>query len=254
MSWVHGVSRDSAATPDDVFAAARAFGQFARVMNLPSRAKVKETLRHFRNSPARIRALKQAAEKDPQHRRAECQVVLDELLALSPACVHLYEWGRYLNLPSRIVHNDTKINNLLFCNKKAVAVIDLDTVGPGILYYDYGDALRTSASTAAEDEQDLAKVDFNMQFFTAFTQGYMAQIKPLLSNDEAAFSYLAPSLMTFIMGIRFLADYLNGDVYYKTKHPRHNLDRSKVQKKLIESMENRESEMKALIEQALRDA
>ncbi|MDZ4059159.1 MAG: phosphotransferase, partial [Bacteroidales bacterium] len=151
-------------------------------------------------------------------------------------------------IPLRVVHNDTKINNLLFRDKKAVAVIDLDTVGPGILYYDYGDALRTSACTAKEDEKNLDLVRFNIEAFKAFSNGYLPQVKSILSNEEREWFYLAPVLLTYIMGIRFLTDYLNGDKYYKISYPGHNLDRSRVQMTLIRSMEEFETNMKSIID------
>lgn len=157
------------------------------------------------------------------------------------------------DIPLRVVHNDTKINNILFRDNKVVAVIDLDTVGPGSILYDYGDALRTTANTAAEDEKKLEKVSFNLNSFKYFTQGYLSQVKSILTIKEKNNLYKAPILMTYIMGIRFLADYLNGDVYYKTTYDQHNLDRCNVQKKLIESMESHEDVMKRIILESLKE-
>ncbi|MDF1549416.1 MAG: aminoglycoside phosphotransferase, partial [Bacteroidales bacterium] len=123
--------------------------------------------------------------------------------------------------------------------------------GPGILFYDYGDALRTSANTAAEDEKNLSKVQFNLNAFSAFTSGYIENIKNIMSTKEAELFYKAPVLMTYIIGIRFLTDYLNGDIYYKTAYPEHNLTRALVQKALIESMESNEEKMKHIISEAI---
>jgi thiamine kinase-like enzyme len=150
-------------------------------------------------------------------------------------------------IPLRVVHNDTKINNLLFRNKEVVAVIDLDTVGPGSVFFDYGDALRTICNTAAEDEKDLDKVDFSQQSFEKFTEGYLNQTKSILNNKEKEFLYLAPIYMTFIIGIRFLTDFLDGDNYYKTSYSEHNLVRSLVQKKMIEQMEQNVELIKQII-------
>ena len=154
-------------------------------------------------------------------------------------------------IPLRIVHNDTKINNLLFRNKSAVAVIDLDTVGPGIIFYDYGDALRTLANTAAEDEKNIGLVGFNLDAFESFTKAYLQQIATSLNEKEKRLLYRAPILMTFIMGIRFLTDFLNGDVYYKTSYSEHNLSRTLVQKRYIELMEQSENKMKEIIHKYL---
>ncbi len=154
-------------------------------------------------------------------------------------------------IPIRIVHNDTKINNLLFKGNKAAAVIDLDTVGPGILFYDYGDALRTSASTAEEDEKNLSKMKFDLEYFAAFTRGYLKQVKEIISPHEKKYFHQAPLLMTYIIGIRFLTDYLNGDVYYKTAYNDHNLVRCKTQKKLIESIEEQQEGIKNVIDSIL---
>jgi hypothetical protein len=151
-------------------------------------------------------------------------------------------------IPLRVVHNDTKINNLLFRNKKAAAVIDLDTVGPGVVLFDYGDAIRTITNTAAEDEKNLSKIDFNITSFESFTKGYLEQSKSVLCLKEKSLFFHAPIYMTYIIGIRFLADYLNGDIYYKTEYPEHNFVRSSTQKALIERMESKSQSIKQILE------
>lgn len=237
--------------PWQAFEAGKGFGWFNKVCHGLDVTTFPEAIKDFHRLSFRFGQLDEAIEKDAEARLASVQELVkffkDRLQSLSL----IEEMSDQGKIPLRVVHNDTKINNLLFRGEKAAAVIDLDTVGPGIIFYDFGDALRTVASTAAEDEKDLSKVDFNLEAFTAFTKGYMEQVSQVINQTEEQYFYLAPRLMTFIMGIRFLADYLNGDVYYKTAHPEHNLDRSKVQRKLIECMEEKEGEMKAIIERAL---
>lgn len=234
------------------FEAGNAFGWFAKACDKLDAATFKESIKDFHRLSFRLRQLDEAIAADKAGRLDSIKDIVNfykERQASVSEIETLVDEGK---IPLRVVHNDTKINNLLFRGKKAAAVIDLDTVGPGILYYDYGDALRTSASTTEEDEKDLSKVHFNMDAFQAFTNGYIGQVKTIVTDAEENLFYMAPKLMTYIMGIRFLADYLNGDVYYKTAHKEHNIDRSKVQKKLIESMEMQEDEMKEIIEKALK--
>lgn len=139
-------------------------------------------------------------------------------------------------IPTRVTHNDTKISNSLFDkNNKGICMIDTDTVMPGIIHYDFGDAIRTICNTAAEDEKDLSKVEFNYEFYKAYKKGFLEQTKDSLSAVELKYLPLAVKTMIFIMGLRFLTDYLNNDIYYKTSYPEHNLDRAKNQFKLMDS-------------------
>ena len=139
-------------------------------------------------------------------------------------------------IKTRVTHNDTKISNILFNKKgKGICVIDTDTVMPGIVHYDFGDAIRTICNTAAEDEINLDLVEFNAEYYNAYYNGFISKMKPLLSDLELKHLPLGAKTMIFIMGLRFLTDYLNNDVYYKTKYADHNLDRAKNQFKLIKS-------------------
>lgn len=137
----------------------------------------------------------------------------------------------------RVTHNDTKISNVLFNKKdKGLCLIDLDTVMPGIVHYDFGDAIRTICNTAAEDESNLDLVEFNLEYYNAFKKGFLKKMKGSLNDIELKYLPLGAKTMIFIIGLRFLTDYLNGDVYFKTKYPEHNLDRAKNQFKLVESL------------------
>lgn len=233
------------------YEAGKGYGWFAKACDILDAKSFKEAIRDFHKLSFRLKQLHDAIDQNLAQRLDSVKSIVDFFLAREDKLRQIESMLEAGLIPLRVVHNDTKINNLLFTEKRAAAVIDLDTVGPGIIFYDYGDALRTSANMAAEDEKDLDKVGLNLMAFTAFSQGYIAQVKSILNRHEEENLYLAPVLMTYIMGIRFLADYLNGDVYYKIAHKEHNLDRCKVQKKLIESMESHQQAMQQVIEKAL---
>ena len=139
-------------------------------------------------------------------------------------------------IKTRVTHNDTKISNVLFNKKKGICVIDTDTVMPGIIHYDFGDAIRTICNTAAEDETNLDLVEFNVNYYKAYTKGFLKHMKSSITPIELKYLPLGAKTMIFIMALRFLTDYLNDDVYYKTKYSEHNLDRAKNQFKLLESL------------------
>ncbi|QOD62318.1 phosphotransferase [Polaribacter haliotis] len=149
-------------------------------------------------------------------------------------------------IPVRVTHNDTKISNSLFTkDNKGICMIDTDTVMPGIIHYDFGDAIRTICNTAAEDEKDLSKVEFNFDYYKSYKKGFLETTKDSLTPIEIKHLPLAAKTMIFIMGLRFLTDYLNNDVYYKTEYLEHNLDRAKNQFKLIESLEKQYNNLKS---------
>ena len=175
----------------------------------------------------------QSATKNRLQKAAKYTKTVSELKDEMHILQNLKEGGK---IPLRVTHNDTKISNSLFNQKnKGICMIDTDTVMPGIIHYDFGDAIRTICNTAAEDEKDLSKVEFNLEYYKAYEKGFLEQTKDSLSEIELKYLPLAAKTMIFIMGIRFLTDYLNNDIYYKTNYPEHNLDRAKNQFKLIES-------------------
>jgi hypothetical protein len=152
-------------------------------------------------------------------------------------------------MPYRVTHNDTKLNNILIDKKtkKGVCVIDLDTVMPGAACYDFGDSIRFGASTAAEDETDLSKVSMSIELFEVFTKGYMSVAREFLTPVEIDSLAIGAKIMTFECGIRFLTDYLNGDVYFKIHREDHNLDRCRTQFKLVKDMEEKMDLMKEIV-------
>jgi thiamine kinase-like enzyme len=157
--------------------------------------------------------------------------------------------GREGKIPLRITHNDTKFNNVLLDeNDKALCVIDLDTVMPGYVHYDFGDAIRTATNTAAEDEKDLSKIEMDISLFEAYASGYLSEARDTLNEVEKEYLAFAPKLITYIIGLRFLTDYIDGDNYFKIYHEHHNLQRSRAQLKLVKSMERQYDAMKKIIE------
>ncbi|MCK5774526.1 MAG: aminoglycoside phosphotransferase family protein, partial [Bacteroidales bacterium] len=140
-------------------------------------------------------------------------------------------------IPTRVTHNDTKLSNILFDeNDKALCIIDLDTLMPGIVHYDFGDSIRTICSAVSEDEPDLNLVQFNIDFYKAYKKGFLNELEDILSEKEIELLPLAAQTITFIMGLRILTDYLNGDIYYNINYPEHNLHRASNQLTLVKRM------------------
>ena len=153
-------------------------------------------------------------------------------------------------LPTRVTHNDTKINNILMdpATGEGVCIIDLDTVMPGSCVYDFGDSIRFGASSALEDERDLSKVYMDLDLFEAYTKGYLRAVGDQLTPEEISNLSMGAIVITFETGIRFLADYLQGDTYFKISRPEHNLDRCRTQFKLVQDMEEKYETMQAIVE------
>jgi len=222
--------------PAVAFEAGRAIGNFQAMLSDLEKSLV-DTIPDFHNINYRISQYYQAKENDPEKRlhaiSSEISFVEERFQAM-----RLYFENLKEKAVLRATHNDTKVNNVLFDkHNKALCLIDLDTVMPGYVHFDYGDALRTMANTALEDEQDLGKVQFNVPVYEAFTRGYLEEAGSFLNPDELAMLPYAPIYLTFIIGLRFLTDYLNGDVYFRIHHPDHNLIRSRVQFQLIKEIE-----------------
>ena len=175
----------------------------------------------------------QSASKNRLQKAEKYISIVSELKEEMHILQRLKEAGE---IPVRVTHNDTKISNSLFDkNNKGICMIDTDTVMPGIIHYDFGDAIRTICNTAAEDETDLSKVEFNLEYYKAYEKGFLEKSKDSVSTTGIKQLPLAAKTMIFIMALRFLTDYLNNDIYYKTNYSDHNLDRAKNQFKLIES-------------------
>ncbi len=240
---------ESPESTDMLREAGRAFGSFQSMLSDYPADTLHEIIPNFHNTPARVRNLMDAAEKDAKGRRKEVEAELAFAACRKEDCgllMGLLEAGK---LPLRVTHNDTKMSNVLIddVTKKAVCVIDLDTVMPGLTAFDFGDSIRAAASTAAEDETDLSKVRFDLDRFEAYTQGFLSASGGALTETELRTLPDGARLMTFEVGIRFLEDYLRGDVYFRTARPGHNLDRARNQFRLVEEMEKKRGEMDEIV-------
>jgi len=239
-------SHDTAESTQLAFQAARSFGRFQQQLASLPPPRLHETIPDFHHTPRRFVALLQAIQADSCNRASQAKPEIEFALA------HESITGVLLaaHLPERITHNDTKLNNVLFDDGtgEGICVIDLDTVMPGLALYDFGDLVRTTTSPAAEDERDLSKVCMQFPMFEALVRGYLSTAGEFLSEAEKNLLAFSGKLITFEVGIRFLADYLAGDTYFKVHRAGHNLDRCHTQFRLVESIEHQEEEMNRLVE------
>lgn len=233
---------------DEIYEAAKAFGKFQFLLNdFPSK-NLHETIKDFHNTPKRFDALYQAIKQDRAGRaqgvKKEIEFFIERKNDTSRV-VNLIKSGA---LPLRVTHNDTKINNVLFdkATKKASCVIDLDTIMPGSSLYDFGDGIRTSAATAQEDEPQTEKMGLDLEVYEAYTSGYLEGTNKELTETEIELLPFSVKLLTLEVAMRFLTDYLNGDIYFKTKYDDHNLVRTRAQIALIKDVESKLSSMERI--------
>ena len=231
------------------YEAARAFGRFQKLLADFPAEQLHETIVNFHNTGARVEQLKEAIANDKAGRLASVQEEVKFALDRAPQATWVTDRIASGEIPLRVTHNDTKLNNIMIddATGKAICVIDLDTVMPGSLLYDYGDSLRFGSNAAAEDETDLSKVYCRTDLFEAFTRGFTEEMKDCLAPAEWELLAFSARLLTYECGIRFLADYLNGDTYFKIHRPDHNLDRCRTQFKLVADMEARSEELEAIV-------
>ena len=227
-----------------------AFGKFQRLLADFPADTLFETIPNFHNTKHRYDTeFLPAVENNLSGRKSNCQSEINFVTEREGYCSRLVDMIKAGELPLRVTHNDTKLNNVMFDinSGKAICVIDLDTVMPGLALYDFGDSIRFGANTADEDEKDLSKVRINLDYFKAYAEGFLSEAGKSFNKaeiDNLAFSAL---LMTFECGMRFLTDYINGDTYFKTAYPEHNLVRARNQFALVADMEKHMSEMEAII-------
>lgn len=234
-------------TPEYSYTAGLAFGAFQSMLS-DIDATLGETIPSFHNIELRLSQLREAVENDVAGRVKEVKYYLDEIEKRAEVMCRGEQLYREGKLPKRICHCDTKVNNMLFDKDgNVLCVIDLDTVMPSFIFSDFGDFLRSAANTGAEDDKDLDKIDFNMEIFEAFTKGYLEGTKSFLLPIEKENLPYAAKLFPYMQTVRFLADYINGDTYYKIQYPEHNLVRTKAQWKLFECAEQKESLMRDFI-------
>ncbi len=232
------------------YESAVAFGRFQNQLVDFSAAQLVETIPQFHDTPARYLAFHQAVVQDAANRRTQVLREIEFVLAREDFSHTLTDLQAAGELPLRVTHNDTKINNVLFdaTTNKALCVIDLDTVMPGLSVNDFGDAIRFGASTAAEDERDLSRVHFDLGLYETYVQGYLSTCGGSLTKTEKAMLPTGAKMMTLECGMRFLADHLAGDVYFHVSREGQNLDRARTQFRLVEEMEKCWGEMHKIVE------
>ena len=247
MVFIPRAKTFEAVTPDYAYFAGKAFGEFESMLtDLPE--QLGETIPDFHNMELRIRQLREAVAANPAGRLAEVQEIVDELEANADTMCQAERLYREGKLPKRICHCDTKVNNMMFDEEgRVLCVIDLDTVMPSFVFSDYGDFLRTSANKTAEDDPNLENVAFDEDVFKAFTRGYLESASVFLTPLEIELLPYAVALFPYMQCVRFLADYINGDTYYKIKYPTHNLDRTRNQLKLYHCVVEKTPMMKNFI-------
>lgn len=245
----HSVSLDRPERERDLYECAFAFGRFQRALEAFPAQELSETIPNFHNTPTRYEAFRAAVEADKLGRVKECAEEIAFALAHEEEAATLMQQLREGKLPLRVTHNDTKLNNVMLDTDthEAVCVIDLDTVMPGLSAFDFGDLVRFGANTGAEDEKDLNLIGLSLPNYEQLLKGFLAACGDSLTGTEIAALPMGGKLMTLECGVRFLTDYLMGDVYFHIHRPEHNLDRCRTQFKLVKSMEENWSAMQALL-------
>ncbi len=246
----NGICLEAPETPLDFYQAAVAFGTFQQQLSDFPAHQLHETIPNFHNTPDRYRIFRETLEKDPEGRAAQVHEEIEFALAHEEIGGQLTAMLKAGKLPLRVTHNDTKLNNVMLriSDRTPLCVMDLDTTMPGLSGYDFGDAIRFGASTAAEDEKDLSKVSMDLELFRLFTKGYL-EACPNMTEAEKEVLPLSALTMTLECGLRFLTDYLDGDHYFTTHYAQQNLDRCRTQFKLVADMEEKMAQMEAIVKE-----
>lgn len=241
--------------PEDFYYTGKAFGEFTRRLETYPADTLYETISNFHNTPSRYRDFENAVNENASGKAQSVEKEIAFVRQRKDICSLFTDKISNCTLPLRVTHNDTKLNNVLFDKEtvKPVAVVDLDTVMPGLSLYDFGDAIRFGTNPAAEDEKDISRVYCDLTLFEAFARGYLEECGRLLTREELDMLPYAGKIMTFECGMRFLADHIAGDVYFKTHRENHNLDRCRTQFKLVEDMENKEEQIKNIISRLCKE-
>jgi hypothetical protein len=236
-----------------VYSASKAFGGFQKMLAELPGGRLHETIPDFHHTRKRFQAFLAALEHDPVNRAAAVRPEIDFVLAREKDTGAVVDGLASGRVPERVTHNDTKLNNVMIDDRtgEGICVIDLDTVMPGSVLYDFGDSVRLGAATAAEDERDLAKVGFSLEHFDRLAAGYLDAARGFLAPAETELLAFSAKLLTLECGIRFLTDHLKGDVYFKIHREGHNLDRARTQFKMVAEMEKRMGAMEAVVRKYL---
>lgn len=244
--FVHdSICLDAPETDEDFYQSAVAFGSFQRQLADFPANELSETIPRFHDTPNRYRALRAAIEKDALGRAASCREEIEFALTREADAAVMMNLLAAGELPLRVTHNDTKLNNVMLDAKtrKPLCVIDLDTVMPGLAANDFGDSIRFGANTGAEDEKDLTKISLSLARYEAFARGFLEACGMALTPKEIETLPWGAKLMTLECGVRFLTDYLEGDTYFRIHRPEHNLDRTRTQFALVADMEKKWTQM-----------
>lgn len=243
------VSLDLPEDENDFYQSAVAFGEFQRLLKDYPAESLYETIPNFHNTPMRYENFLKSLERNASGRAGNCAAEIEFVKAREDFMSVLENSHRAGKLPKRVTHNDTKMNNVMLDKdtREPVCVVDLDTIMPGYSVNDFGDSIRFGASTAAEDERDLNKVHFNLKLFETYTRGFLKGCGGTLSKSEIDLLPEGAKMMTLECGMRFLTDYIDGDVYFKTSCEDHNLVRCRTQFKLLQEMEAHWDEMKQIV-------
>lgn len=245
-------SYDIVETERQAFSGGLAFGRFQKQLSTLDANRLVEILPNFHNIDFRLANLRKAIQANKSGRLEDVKEILDYIFEREDRMRRVILMGNNKELPLRITHNDTKFNNVLLDQDDNVqCVIDLDTVMPGYIAYDFGDAIRTIINSAAEDEKELDKVVLNIPLFQAYTEGYLSEAKEFLTDKEIESLWYGVLLLPYMQAVRFLTDYIDGDLYYKTHYSDHNLVRTNTQLKLVKELEAHEEQLKEILSQSL---
>lgn len=260
-TWIDGKTYDSTTDPEIFYEAGKAVGRFQRLLEGFHTRFLTDNIKNFHNTPYRYETFRDVVKIDDVNRVALCQNEIEFINKRSKLMSIITDALHEKRIPRRVVHNDTKLNNIIFSKdgKTALCLIDLDTAMKGSLVYDYGDALRLGASTAAEDEVDLSKVFINFDLVRSFTKGFLETMKGVIEKEEIKLLLTGYYTMTLELGMRFLTDYLDGDQYFalstyqKRNRPNINLERARNQLKLVEEIEKNYELLNQIILETLKE-
>ena len=251
MEFIPDTVSQSGVSPESSYIVGKTFGEF-QAMLADINEELGETIKDFHNMEFRLQQLREAVAADAAGRLHEVQWLVDELESRADEMCKAERLHREGKLPKRICHCDTKVDNILFDRDgNVLCVIDLDTVMPNFVFSDFGDFLRSAANTSTEDQADLSKVSFNMDIFRPFAKRYIESARQFLTPVEIENLPYAACLFPYMQTVRFLADYINGDTYYRIQYPEHNLVRSKAQLRLLQSAESHLQDMQQYIAQLM---
>ncbi|MCL2521773.1 MAG: aminoglycoside phosphotransferase family protein [Erysipelotrichales bacterium] len=244
-----GKTFEEVSSPEIYYEVGRAVGEFQRLlMDFPIETLF-ETIPDFHNTPKRFNDFKEIVEIDPANRVESCQPEIDFIYKRENVMSIITDMLEDKTIPYRVTHNDTKLNNVMICehNQKSLCLIDFDTVMPGSVLYDYGDALRIGASLAAEDETDLDKVKIDFNLFESFTKGFLSEAKDILNEAELENLVNGYKIIALELGMRFLHDHIAGDHYFRVHRINHNLERARNQLRLVEEIEKNQEKLEKIV-------